>query len=182
MGMLNAHDIRWMEDTVREVIAEWNTEISIYSRLSIEEQPNYNHLMHEFTGDSFCTVLTITAERKDLVNNMTNDPDPDNLDFGRKNNGTYLYAIPDIINVTKTIENEDGSVTEVTEEQKYQPDLYDIVTIGDGEIYYIRSVRSRIGETLITIKRFTGNKPKISTVDDKVIIRDYDWSVVDGGD
>ena len=40
MGMLNAHDIRWMEDTVREVIAEWNTEISIYSRLSIEEQHN----------------------------------------------------------------------------------------------------------------------------------------------
>ena len=171
MGMLNAHDVRWMEDTVREVIDEWATKINIYSRLPLEEQPNYNHFMREFTGDSYCTVLTISAERKDLVNNMTNDPDPDNLDFGRKNNGTFLYAIHDIIKVKKVV---DGVEVEV--EEAYEPTLHDIVTTGDGEVYYIRSVRKRIGETLITIKRFTGNKPMISTVDDKVIIRDYDWS------
>lgn len=180
MGMLNAHDIRWMEDTVREIIGEWNTEISIYSRLSLEEQPNYNHLMKEFIGDSYCTVLTIIAERKDIVNNMTNDPDPDNLDFGRKDNGVFLYAIPDIIKVTKVTKDKDGNSINEEVEEKYQPTLHDIVTIGDGEVYYIRSIRSRIGETLITIKRFTGNKPKISTVDDKVIIRDYDWSGSDG--
>ena len=159
MGMLNAHDIMWMENTVREVINEWNTKINIYSRLPINEQPNYNHLMGEFTGDSYCTMLTISAERKDLVNNMTNDPDPDNLDFGRKNNGVFLYAIHDVI---------DGKL--------YEPALHDIVTTGDGEVYYIRSVRKRIGEILITIKRFVGNKPAISTVNGKTIIRDYDWS------
>ena len=159
MGMLNAYDIGWMEGTVREIISEWNTEINIYSRLPLEEQPNYNHLMKEFVGDSYCSMITISAERKDIVNNMTNDPDPDNLDFGRKSNGVFLYAMPDI---------HDG--------KPYQPTLHDIVTTGDGEVYYVRSIRSRIGETLVTIKRFTGNKPKISVIDGKVVIRDYDWS------
>lgn len=176
MGMLNAHDIRWMEDTVREVISEWNTKISIYSRLPLEEQPNYNHLMREFTGDSYCKVLTVIAERKDIVNNMTNDPDPDNIDFGRKDNGTFLYAIPDVIKVTETTKDENGNDVSHEVEKKYSPTLHDVVTIGDGEVYYIRSIRSRIGETLLTIKRFTGNKPTISTVDDNIIIRDYDWS------
>lgn len=176
MGMLNAHDVRWMEDTVREIIAEWDTEINIYSRLPLEEQPNYNHLMHEFVGDSYCKVLTIQAERKDIVNNITNDPDPDSLDFGRKNNGTFLYAIPDIINVTRVTTDDDGNELTEEVEEKYQPSLHDLVTIGDGEVYYIRSVRTRIGETLITIKRFVGNKPRVSMADDRVVIRDYDWS------
>lgn len=158
MGMLNAHDIAWMENTVREIINEWDTKIVIYSRLPLEEQPNYNHLMKEFVGDSYCTMLTIDAERKDIVNNMTNDPDPDNLDFGKKNNGTFLYAIHDIV---------DG--------KPYKPSLHDIVTIGDDEVYYIRSIRSRIGETLVSINRFVGNKPTILVDGDKVIIKDYDW-------
>lgn len=165
MGMLNAHDIKWMEDTVREIISEWDTEIIIYSRLPLEEQPNYSHLMGEFTGDSYCTAITITAERKDIVNNMTNDPDSDNLDFGKKNNGTLLYAIPNIF-----------------EDKPYKPTLHDIVTNGDGEIYYIRSIRDRIGETLVTIKRFTGHKPTISEADDKIIIGNYDWSGDNGTD
>ena len=177
MGMLNAHDISWMEDTVREIIGEWNTEICIYSRLPLAEQPNYNHLMKEFTGDSFCVALTTTAERKDIVNNMTNDPDPDNLDFGKKDNGTLLYAIPDVIKVTDTLE--DGEIIE--REEKYSPSLHDIVTIGDGEVYYIRNIRGRIGEILISIKRFVGSKPEIVTTDDgKIVIRDYDWSDSDG--
>lgn len=177
MGMLNAHDIRWMEDTVREVIGEWDTKIMIYSRLPLEQQPNYNRLMKEFTGDSYCTVLEISAERKDIVNNMTNDPDPDNLDFGRKDNGTFLYAIPDIITVVETLE--DGEVVE--KEEKYVPSLHDIVTTGDNDVYYIRNIRSRIGETLISIKRFVGNKPMIFTTEDgNIVIRDYDWSDSNG--
>ena len=164
MGMLNNHDIAWMENTVREIIGEWDTTINIYSKLPLNEQPNYNHLMHEFTGDSYCTILIIQAERKDIVNNMTNDPDSDNLDFGKKNLGTFLYAIPDVL---------DG--------KQYIPSLHDLVTIGDGEVYYIRNIRNRIGETLITVKRFTGHKPKITpTTDNNVIIGNYDWSGEDG--
>ena len=167
MGMMSAYDIAWIENTVREVINEWRNRIKIYSRLPKEEQPNYNHLMHEFTGDSYCSVVDIIAERKDIVNNMTNDPDPDNLDYGRKNNGVYLYAIPDVVEVNG-------------ERKRYEPSLFDLVTIGDDDVYYIRSVRSRIGETLITIKRFTGHKPEIVDTDGNTVIRGYDWSVEDG--
>jgi hypothetical protein len=151
-----------MEDTVRQVIGEWNTSLNIYSRLPLDQQPNYNHLMREFTGDSFCTLITITAERKDIVNNMTNDPDIDNLDGGIKNDGTLLYAIHNVI---------DGV--------PYKPSLHDIVTNGDGEVYYIRSIRDRIGETLISLRRFTGNKPQISITESGIIIRDYDWGDVE---
>lgn len=158
MGMLNAYDIAWMENTVRDVIKEWDTRLNIYSRLPIEQQPNYNHLMHEFTGDCYCTSIEIDAERKDIVNNMTNDPDPDNLDFGKKNNGVLLYAIPNVI---------DG--------KQYKPSLFDIITNGDGEVYYIRNIRDRIGETLISIMRFSGSKPDIINTDNGIIIRDYDW-------
>ena len=179
MGMLNAHDVKWMENTVREIISEWDTKINIYSRLPLEEQPNYNHLMREFIGDSYCNMITITAERKDIVNNMTNDPDSDNLDFGRKNDGVFLYAIPDIIEVTETFTDDDGNDVDEKVIKKFLPTLHDIVTIGDEEVYYVRNVRSRIGETLITIKRFTGNKPTILETEDGIIIRDYDWSDVD---
>lgn len=159
MGILSMYDIQWMENTVKEIIDEWNTKINIYSKLPLEDQPNYNHLMKEFIGDSYCSVITINAERKDIVNNITNDPDPDSLDFGKKDNGTFLYAIHDII-----------------DSNYYTPSLHDIVTIGDGHVYYIRSVRKRIGETLVTIKRFVGSKPIIIESNDGIIIKDYDWS------
>ena len=159
MGMLNAHDIRWMEDTVQDVIKSWMCSITIYSKLPIEEQPNYNILMREFTGDYYCKKTIIDAERKDIVNNMTNDPGIDTLDFGRSNDGTMLYALPNVING-----------------EKYKPSLYDIITNGDGEVYFIRNIRDRIGETIITVNRFNGNTPKIIEYDEHIVIRDYDWS------
>lgn len=159
MGMLNAHDIKWMEETVQEVVKNWMCSITIYSKLPLEEQPNYNSLMKEFTGDYYCSKLIIDAERKDIVNNMTNDPGTDTLDFGRSDDGTILYAITNVVNG-----------------EKYKPSLYDVITNGDGHVYFIRNIRDRIGETLITLHRFTGNTPKISETENGVVIRDYDWS------
>lgn len=179
MGMLSAYDIAWMEDTVRDIIKEWRTKIKIYSRLPLEDQPNYNHLMKEFVGDSYCTFIEIDAERKDIVNNMTNDPDIYEMDYGKKDNGALLFAIPNVI-----------------EDEQYKPSLFDIVTIAeDGNVYYIRNIRDRIGETLLTLGRFTGNIPKIETIEveipsedeeeepvkeERIVIKDYDWSGLDG--
>lgn len=177
MGMLNSYDIAWMENTVQDIIREWETKIKIYSRLPLDEQPNYSKYMHEFTGDTYCDVIEIDAERKDIVNNMTNDPDIYEMDYGKKDNGTLLFAIPNIF---------DG--------KEYKPSLHDLVTIGDGDVYCIRNIRDRIGETLLTLLRFTGNTPKITEVYkedddgniitdedgnniiDHVIVKDYEWS------
>lgn len=160
MGMLNSYDIQFMNNSVQEIIKEWNTKISIFSR-SLENQPNYNEYMNEFTGESICTRTIVDAERKDIVNNMTNNPEPDNVDYGVCNEGTILFAIPDTIS-----------------DIRYKPLISDIVTIDDsGDVYYIRSMRDRIGETLITIKRFTGNSPTINDKGaDGIFITDYDWS------
>lgn len=174
MGMLSPYDIVWMEDTVRGIIKEWETKIKIYSRLPLEEQPNYSQYMHEFTGDSYCSMIEIDAERKDIVNNMTNDPDIYEMDFGKKNNGTLLFAIPNVI---------DG--------KPYKPSLHDLVVLKDDDnVYCIRNIRDRIGETLLTLLRYTGNTPIITEeykkdddgndVIDHILIRDYKWSDVDG--
>lgn len=182
MGMLSPYDIAWMEDTVRDIIKEWETKIKIYSRLPLEEQPNYSQYMHEFTGDSYCSVIEIDAERKDIINNMTNDPDIYEMDYGKKNNGTLLFAIPDVI---------DG--------ERYKPSLHDLVVLeNDDNVYCVRNIRDRIGETLLTLLRYTGNTPKITeeykknedgsimvdedgnNVIDHVLIKDYEWSDVNG--
>ena len=176
--MLSKYDIMWMEDTIREVIREWDTRIKIYSRLPLEHQPNYNHLMREFIGDSYCSFIEIDAERKDLVNNMTNDPDIYDMYRGKKNDGTLLFAIPSVY-----------------DDKQYKPSLHDLITInGDDNVYCIRSMRDRIGETLITMIRMTGNTPKITevyktdddgnvvvdedgnNVIDHIIIKDYNWN------
>lgn len=156
--MLSKYDIEWMEKSVQDVIKNWQCSITIYSKLPLDEQPNYNPLMREFTGDYYCSKLDIDAERKDIVNNMTNDPGTDTLDFGKSNDGVILYAIPNTVNGVS-----------------YKPSLYDVITNGDGNVYFIRNIRDRIGETLITAHRFTGNTPSISEEDDKITIRDYDW-------
>lgn len=157
--MLNKFDISFMEESVQDIIHLWDTKIMIYNKSDISTQPYYNSILREFTGDILCTRLEIDAERKDLINNQTNIHQEDDIEYGIKNEGTILFAIPDVLNNVK-----------------YKPSQNDIITIDDsGEVYYIKSIRDRIGESLITIKRFVGNTPKIITVDDKIYIRDYEW-------
>lgn len=162
--LLSRGDIHWMESTVRSIIKEWDTKIKIYTKLPVDLQKNYNHLMREFTGGYSCVMLEIDAERKDIVNNMTNDPGTDTLAMGVTDDGTALYALPNVI------EDNDGNVI------KYKPSLFDIVDIGDGSMYYIRDIRDRIGEILIVINRFVGNTPVITKDNDGgITITDYDW-------
>lgn len=163
--MLTEYDVSWMQDSVRDIISMWNTKISIYSKLPIDKQPHYNKLMKEFDGNVVVDLLVIDAERKDIVNNMTNAPDNDNTDYGIKNEGTLLYAIPDVI--TK----ESGDIMD------YKPSVFDVVKVDEsGDLYFIRNIRDRIGETLITIKRFTGTEYSISkNPDNTYSISGYGW-------
>lgn len=159
--MLNSYDISWMEDTVRSVIREWNTSITIYSRLPMEYQTNYDKLMREFVGPMECSSKYTYAERKDMVNNNTYSYDNKSTEYGITDDGKLVYTIPDMI---------DGV--------RYTPHINDIATISDGDsgdIYYISDIRNRIGEVLLTIGRFVGSKPVISTIGGKVFIDNYDW-------
>ena len=71
--MLSKYDIEFMKQSVREIINEWQTTITILQPLPLSEQPNYNNIMHEFVGDVKYETIVVPAERKDLVNNQTNN-------------------------------------------------------------------------------------------------------------
>lgn len=162
--MLTPSDIEFMKNSVRDVIDQWHTTITIMQPLPLDQQPNYDKLLREFTGDVLYETVLVPAERKDLVNNYTNDLKPDDTEYGEKNAGTILYAIPNII----TVFDENGNKIGV---RQFKPHKEAVIAIDDtSDRYHIYSMRDRIGEVLIGIKRYTGDIPDGSEIidDDKM--------------
>lgn len=162
--MLTTGDIEYMKSSVREVIDQWHTTITIMQPLSLEYQPNYDAILHEFTGDILYESIVVRAERKDIVNNYTNNLPPDDTEYGEKNAGTILYAIPNIIPIYDKNDNIVGM-------KPFRPHKEAIIIIDDTkDRYHIVSMRDRIGEILITVNRYVGHMPKGSEtlVNDKI--------------
>ena len=135
--MLSKHDIEFMKQSIREIINEWQTTITILQPLPLSEQPNYNNIMHEFVGDVKYETIVVPAERKDLVNNQTNNLTLDTVEYGKKNAGTILYAIPNIIPVF----DEDGNQIGV---KSFKPNKDSIIAIDDTEDrYYIYEMHKK---------------------------------------
>ena len=148
MGMLSSWDIEFMKSTVREIIHEWNTTITLLQPLPLEKQSNFNNILNEFTGNILYEEIVIQAERKDSINNVADMMKPTQFRYGSRNDGTLLYAIPNI---------RDGI--------EFKPAENAIVAIdSSNDRYYIESIRERIGETLITIKRYVGGIPDGSQI------------------
>lgn len=158
--MLTMGDIEFMKNSVRDVIDQWHTTITIMQPLPLDEQPNYDKILREFIGDVLYETISISAERKDIVNNYTNNLPPDDTEYGEKNAGTILYAIPNII----PIYNENGIKIGV---KQFKPHKEAVIAIDDtDDRYHIVSMRDRIGEILIMVKRYTGDIPDGSTLID----------------
>lgn len=152
--ILTRGDIEFMKNSVRDIISQWHTTITIMQPLPLDQQPNYNKLLHEFNGDAVYETITIQAERKDIVNNYTNDLPPDDTEYGEKNAGTILYAIPNILPIL----DENGKQIGI---RQFKPHKESIIAVDDtDDRYHIVSMRDRIGETLIIIKRYIGEIPK----------------------
>ena len=151
--MLTQGDIQFMKDSVREVVENWNTTITLMSPLPLDKQPNYNQYLREFNGDVEYEVITVIAERKDIVNNYTNDVNPSDTKYGENDDGKYLYAVPNVL----PVKNDAGKQIGV---KHWRPNPESVVIIDDTEDRYeIINVRDRIGEYLITIRRHTGDTP-----------------------
>ena len=151
--MLTQGDIQFMKDSVREVVENWNTTITLMSPLPLDKQPNYNQYLREFNGDVEYEIITVTAERKDIVNNYTNDVNPSDTKYGENDDGKYLYAVPNVL----PVKNDAGKQIGV---KHWRPNPESVVIIDDTEDRYeIINVRDRIGEYLITIRRYTGDTP-----------------------
>lgn len=149
-----------MKDSVREIIGDWHTTITIMQPLPLNKQPNYNSLMREFTGDVLYNTITVPAERKDIVSNNTNLIDPKDSEYGENNAGTLLYAIPNIIPVIRN-----GKQVGV---KRFKPNKDSTIIIDSSDDrYYIYSMRSRIGETLIAIRKHVGDIPNGTDIIDR---------------
>lgn len=129
--MLNEYDIRFMENTVSEIINSWNDSLIVLVPLPMDQQTNWNPILKE--GKMIYTKKSIPAERKYIVNNYDTNVKPD--DMGDLQEGTILYAIPLGITIDK-----------------------DMLFMIDGEtdVYRLRSMRGRIGEILIILYRLNG--------------------------
>lgn len=151
--MLTQGDIQFMKDSVREVVENWNTTITFMNPLPLDKQPNYNQFLKEFNGDVEYEIITVTAERKDIVNNYTNDVNPSDTKYGEDDRGRFLYAVPNIL----PVKDENGKQVGV---KHWRPQSDAVVVIDDtDDRYEILNIRDRIGEYLITIARYTGSVP-----------------------
>lgn len=151
--MLTTNDIEFMKNSIRNIIDQWHTTIAIMQPLPLDKQPHYDKILREFTGDVLYETVLVPAERKDIVNNQTNDLPPDDTEYGEKNAGTILYAIPNIV----PIYDENGIQIGI---RQFKPHKESIIAIDDTlDRYHIVAMRDRIGETLIIIKRYVGEIP-----------------------
>ena len=158
MSILNPWDITFMKESVRDIIEGWQTKITFMQPKTLDEQENYDNLLHEFVGDAEYEFVTTIAERKDIVNNYTNNLAPQDTEFGENDDGTYLYAVPDILPVYKN-----GKQVGI---KKWKPSNDAILVIDDtDDRYQIVHMRERIGETLVQVQRYTGNIPYGSDVE-----------------
>lgn len=147
--MLTKHDIKFMEDTVSEIVTDWEDNITILVPLPIGQQ-NYNTLMREIIGKMKYNKILISAERKYLVNNYDDSLEVNSA--GPKDEGVILYSIPARI---------DG--------KEFKPTL-EYMLIFEDSLFRIRSVRERIGETLITFDKNTGvNINSVDIVGDVIL-------------
>jgi hypothetical protein len=150
--MLNKWDIEFMEQTVRDTITSWGNTITVLSPLPVDQQPNYNRYMHEYTGEIKFGKLVVPAEHKDIVNNQTNDMSNDVI-YGNEDAGAVLFSIPDVIPTYGQDGKQNGT-------RPYKPGAEDVFILdASNDRYYIRAMRERLGETLVLLNRYTGGTP-----------------------
>lgn len=166
-SMLTDWDLKFMNDCVHETIMSWRDNIIAYIPLPEEKQRNFNKYMREYTGPILYYKKRILAERTELVNNYNNSIQPDDIDYGRRDDGTLMYAIPDEIPIYN---NTDNSVSGY---EKWRPDMFMIFQVDDSDDrYYVRSIKDRIGQVLLTIMRYDGTTPNGINLNDIEVIDD----------
>lgn len=145
--MLNKFDVEFMESSVRECINAWDTKLICIRPKPIKEQPNWNKLMGEYSGEVLYNEIEVPAERKDQANYYIDGISKDNGIYGLRDDGSLMYAIPLLI-PDKDIDGNDIM-------KQFIPDENDIWVV-DNEKYYVRMIKLRIGETLIVINKSVG--------------------------
>lgn len=138
--MLTQHDISMMESTVMGILASWGTTVNILVPKPEEEQPNYNKLMREYTGDIiYDTIEDVPIERLEVVNEYHNDRSQ--MKAGTKTESSILYKLPVWFNDKPLV---------------IKPDMIFVFKDNPKEKYHINTIRNRVGETIVDIDLIVG--------------------------
>ena len=132
--MLYPSDIAWMENEVRDIITMWNMRITVLKPIPKEKQPNWNKLLHEFSGKiEYVEFDNAPMERKDQI--ITNTYTQDIVNGNGDQKDGYLYFTTSDLN---TFVDETCRI------------LY------AGHHWRITKLYPRIGETLISLVKMMG--------------------------
>jgi hypothetical protein len=137
--MLTQYDISMMEKSVIDILESWNMKATIFKPKPEDQQPNFNPLMREYTGEIEYDILkNVPVERLEVVNEYHNDRDQTKA--GTKTESSILYKFPTIFNEKPLV---------------ITPDM--IFMFGDSnERYHINTIRNRIGETIVDVDLIVG--------------------------
>ena len=138
--MLTQHDIDIMGNTVMDILKSWNTKAKILIPKSEDEQPNWNPLMREYTGDIEYDILEdVPVERLEVVNEYHENKS--HMKAGDKVESGMQYKFPAIFNGKPlTIKSNMILIFDNDNNKKYQ----------------INTIRDRIGETIVDVNLITG--------------------------
>lgn len=138
--MLTQYDINMMQDTVMDILVSWGTKVDILIPKPEKEQPNFNKIMREYTGDIVYDVIEdVPIERLEVVNEY--HMDRGQMKAGTKTESSILYKLPATFNDKPLV---------------ITPDMIFVFKDNPKEKYHINTIRNRIGETVVDIDLLVG--------------------------
>lgn len=145
--MLTPYDIQVMEQDVRSIIKMWNMRITVLKPLPQDKQPNWNKLLHEYSGPiQYIQFNNVPMERKDQI--ITNTYTQDIVNGNGDQKDGYLYFTTSDLN-------------------KFIDETCRIMYAGHH--WQITKLYPRIGETLMSLVKMMGPDETWDTVPYNVI-------------
>ena len=137
--MLTQYDINMMEKAVMDILKSWGTTAKILIPKPEDEQPNWNPLMREHTGEiEYDIIEDVPVERLEVVNEYHESNSTTKA--GTKTESSILYKFPAIFN---------GEPLVIRQDMIF---IFD----NDNEKYQINTIRRRIGETIVDVDLIVG--------------------------
>ena len=138
--MITQHDINMMSSTVLDILESWGMKVNILVPKPEEEQPYWNPIMREYTGDiSYNVIENVPIERMEVVNEYHSDRTQ--MKAGTKTESSILYKLPAMF---------DGKPLVITS------DMIFVFSNNPKNKYHINTIRERIGETIVDIDLIVG--------------------------
>lgn len=138
--MLTQFDINMMKSDVMDILESWGMTATILIPKPEDEQPHFNPIMREYTGDIECDIIkNVPTERLEVVNEYHEDKS--RIKGGSKTESSYQYKFPAELNGKPLV---------------IKSDMIFIFSDDANEKYQVNTIRRRIGETIVDVDLLVG--------------------------